>query len=229
MRVSDFQGRILILDYGSQYTQLIARRVREAQVYCEIHPFHMSLEAIRAFQPKGIILSGGPASVYEARRAREPAGALPAGHPHPGDLLRHAAHDPRAGRESRSFQQAGIRPERALHRRPGGSFRRPERAGVHSGVDEPRGPDRSPPSGFPGHRPFAQFSRGGHEDRGPWRPAGVQFHPEVVHTPLGKEILHNFLFRICQCPADWTMESFVARTVRIPEGGDRRGDRSSAP
>ncbi len=65
MQARDFEGRVLILDYGSQTTQLIARRVRECRVYCEIHPYHMSLEAIRAFDPKGIILSGGPSSVYE--------------------------------------------------------------------------------------------------------------------------------------------------------------------
>ncbi|MCX5906807.1 MAG: glutamine-hydrolyzing GMP synthase, partial [Deltaproteobacteria bacterium] len=65
MSAKDFQGRVLILDYGSQTTQLIARRVRECHVYCEIHPFSISLEKIKKFEPKGIILSGGPASVYE--------------------------------------------------------------------------------------------------------------------------------------------------------------------
>ena len=72
MEMQDFQGRILILDYGSQTTQLIARRVRECQVYCEIHPFNLSLEAIRAFRPKGIILSGGPSSVYQANAPLNP-------------------------------------------------------------------------------------------------------------------------------------------------------------
>ena len=66
MDIDIFVEKILILDFGSQYTQLIARRVREAKVYCEIHPFNMDLEAIRAFSPRGIILSGGPASIYDA-------------------------------------------------------------------------------------------------------------------------------------------------------------------
>ena len=65
MDVDIFSEKILILDFGSQYTQLIARRVREAKVYCEIHPFNMGLDAVKAFSPKGIILSGGPASIYD--------------------------------------------------------------------------------------------------------------------------------------------------------------------
>jgi GMP synthase (glutamine-hydrolysing) len=65
MSSSFYKQKVLILDFGSQYTQLIARRVREAQVYCEIHPFNVSIEKIKAFSPKGIILSGGPASIYE--------------------------------------------------------------------------------------------------------------------------------------------------------------------
>ena len=89
----DIHGeKILILDFGSQYTQLIARRVREAHVYCELHPFDMDMEAIRAFGPKGIILSGGPKSVYEGGRACGCGSSVRYGGSCIGYLLRHAAH-----------------------------------------------------------------------------------------------------------------------------------------
>jgi GMP synthase (glutamine-hydrolysing) len=214
MRVKDFEGRILILDYGSQYTQLIARRVREAHVYCEIHPFHLGLEAVRAFQPKGIILSGGPSSVYEKDAPLNPPELFRLGIPILGicygmQLMTHLLGGKVAGSRKREFGRSElfIDDERDLF------------AGLNGGnaiqVWMSHG-DRIevPPGGFQviAHSPNSPVAAIRHPDL---RLYGVQFHPEVVHTPLGKKILENFLFRICQCPPDWTMESFAVKTVEF--------------
>ena len=223
MPARDFEGRILILDYGSQTTQLIARRVREAQVYCEIHPFHLTVDQIRAFDPKGIILSGGPASVYEDGAPLNPPEIFRLGVPVLGicygmQLMAHVL----GGRVERSLKREFGRSELFIDD-VSDLF-----AGLNSGsslqVWMSHG-DRIevPPPGF---RPIAHSSNSPvaaikNEDL---RAYGVQFHPEVVHTPMGKEIIRNFLFRVCRCPADWTMESFVHRTIRSlrEQIGDRR-------
>jgi GMP synthase (glutamine-hydrolysing) len=223
MAGKDFQGRILILDYGSQTTQLIARRVRECQVYCEIHPFYIGLEAIRQFQPKGIILSGGPASVYEPGAPLNPPELFQMGIPTLGicygmQLMTHVL----GGEVSKSLKREYGRSELAIDD-AGDLF-----AGLNQGapiqVWMSHG-DRIavPPPGFRAIAHSANSPVAAMKNEG-LRAFGVQFHPEVVHTPLGKEILKNFLFRICQCPADWTMESFVTRTVRSlkEEIGDGR-------
>ncbi len=213
MQATEFQGRILILDYGSQTTQLIARRVRECKVYCEIHPFHMGLEAIRAFKPKGVILSGGPASVYEPEAPANPPELFKMGIPILGicygmQLMTHVL----GGKVGKSHKREYGRSELFIDD-PSDLF-----AGLDSGgsiqVWMSHG-DRieSPPSGFRGiahsaNSPVAAIKNDA------LRIYGVQFHPEVVHTPLGKEIIRNFLFRVCDCPADWTMESFVTKTIR---------------
>ncbi len=212
MRASDFEGRVLILDYGSQYTQLIARRVREARVYCEIHPFDIGLEAVRAFRPKGIILSGGPSSVYENNAPVSPPELFRTGIPILGicygmQLMTHVL----GGKVGRSSKREYGRSELFIDD-PEDLF-----AGLNGQASiqvwMSHG-DRieTPPPGFRAiaHSPNSPVAAMKSEDLGAW---GVQFHPEVVHTPLGKEILHNFLFRICRCPADWTMESFAVRTV----------------
>jgi GMP synthase (glutamine-hydrolysing) len=212
MRVTDFQGRILILDYGSQYTQLIARRIRESRVYCEIHPFHMSLEEIRAFQAKGIILSGSPSSVYEKDAPRNPPEIFQMGIPMLGicygmQLMTHLL----GGRVARSQKREYGRSEVFIDD-PQDLF-----AGLDGGASiqawMSHG-DRieAPPRGFRSiaHSPNSPVAAMKSDDL---RAYGVQFHPEVVHTPRGQEILRNFLFRICRCPADWTMESFAARTI----------------
>jgi GMP synthase (glutamine-hydrolysing) len=213
MKAKDFQGRILILDYGSQYTQLIARRVREYHVYCEIHPFNMSLEAIRNFQPRGIILSGGPSSVYEGDAPLNPPEIFRMGIPTLGicygmQLMTHVL----GGRVARSDKREYGRSELFI------DSTQDLFAGLNQGtpiqVWMSHG-DRIevPPQGFRAiaHSTNSPVAAMKNEDLQAY---GVQFHPEVVHTPLGKEILQNFLFRICQCPADWTMESFAVKTVQ---------------
>lgn len=213
MKAKDFQGRVLILDYGSQYTQLIARRVRECHVYCEIHPFNLSLEVIRDFQPKGIILSGGPSSVYEKDAPLNPPEIFRMGIPTLGicygmQVMTHVL----GGKVARSNKREYGRSELFIDNR------QDLLAGLNQGtpiqVWMSHG-DRIeiPPPGFQAiaHSSNSPVAAMKSEDL---KAYGVQFHPEVVHTPRGKEILRNFLFRICQCPADWTMEFFAVKTVQ---------------
>ena len=213
MGVADFQGRILILDYGSQYTQLIARRVREAQVYCEIHPFHLSLEAIQAFKPRGIILSGSPSSVYEKDAPLSPPEIFRMGIPTLGicygmQLMAHVLGGKVARSAKREYGRSDLFIDSAEDLFAGLSQGTPIQAWMSHG-------DRIEvlPRGFKAiaHSSNSPVAAMKNEEL---KAFGVQFHPEVVHTPQGKEILQNFLFRICRCPADWTMESFIARTVQ---------------
>ena len=164
MHAKDFEGRILILDYGSQTTQLIARRVREAQVYCEIHPFHLSLDQIRAFDPRGIILSGRPASVYEDGAPINPPEIFRLGVPVLGicygmQLMAHVL----GGRVERSLKREYGRSELFID----------DASDLFAGLDcgaslqvwMSHG-DRIevPAAGLSGHRPFFQFSGGGHKE-----------------------------------------------------------------
>ncbi len=198
MRVSDFEGRVLILDYGSQYTQLIARRVREANVYCEIHPFDMGLPAIREFRPRGIILSGGPSSVYEKNAPVSPAELFRAGIPTLGicygmQLMTHVLGGTVGRSSKREYGRSELFIDDSRDLFAGLDGRAPIQVWMSHG-------DRieAPPPGFQpiAHSPNSPVAAMRNEDLGAY---GVQFHPEVVHTPLGKEILHNFLFRICRC------------------------------
>jgi len=206
---------ILILDFGSQYTQLIARRVREAHVYCELHPYNLSLERIRAMAPEGIILSGGPASVYAADAPLSDPGLAALGVPLLGICYGMGV----------LAQEDGGRTARAAAR---------EFGPADLIVDD----DADLLQGFGvGHRTPVWMSHGdrmealppswtvlAHSDNSPVAAAAdrarrryaIQFHPEVVHTRRGRELLENFLFRICQAKADWTMENFIEReTERI--------------
>ncbi len=212
MLKNDFQGRILILDYGSQYTQLIARRVRECQVYAEIVPYNISLTKIRDFNPQGLILSGGPASVFAPQAPLSPVEIFYLSIPTLGicygmQLMTHLL---------------GGKVDRAAKREYGKSALFIDDAeDLFAGLND--GPpiqvwmshsDRieSPPPGFRSiaHSPNSPIAAMKNAEL---KAYGVQFHPEVVHTPLGKDILKNFLFRICHCPPDWTMGSFVQKTI----------------
>ncbi|MBN2574786.1 MAG: glutamine-hydrolyzing GMP synthase [Deltaproteobacteria bacterium] len=203
---------VLILDFGSQYTQLIARRVREQNVYSEIHPFDLPVERIRAMRPAGIILSGGPSSVYDEGAPRITAEIFGAGVPILGicygvqltSLLLGGGVVSAARRE---YGRATVRLERASELFHGFAVGEDVAVWMSHG-------DRveSLPEGFAGvctssSCPFAALES---PARGFW---GVQFHPEVAHTPRGKEILGNFLFRICKCEPSWTMASFVDEAV----------------
>ncbi|MDB4886111.1 MAG: synthase [Gemmatimonadetes bacterium] len=204
-------SRILIIDYGSQFTQLIARRVREARVYSEIHPPTRSAEWIREFNPTGIILSGGPNSVYAEGAPRIDPAALEIapvlGVCYGMQLIAHlhGANVTRGGR--REYGRAQITPAgpSALF----GGFSADEGATVwmsHGDHIE------QAPAGFrvtasSEGNPVAAFE---HETRPLF---GVQFHPEVAHTPRGGEILANFLFGVCHATPTWTPGAFIDEEV----------------
>src|SRR5690606_19080463 len=219
----ELTNRILIIDFGAQYTQLIARRVREAHVYCEIHPPTRTVEWIREWAPRGIILSGGPNSVYgEGVPTADPA-LLDLGVPILGlcygmQLL---------------AQLSGGKVLRAARREYGRAMVTATGGRLFDGFS----PDEETP---------VWMSHGDHVDTPPpgytvvaWSENtpvaaieherlplfGVQFHPEVAHTPRGGELLSNFIFGVCGCEPDWTpghfVESEIAR-IREVVGPDTR-------
>jgi GMP synthase (glutamine-hydrolysing) len=208
----DLSHGILVLDYGSQYTQLIARRVREARVYCEIHPPTVTAEWIRERRPKGIILSGGPSSVYEDGAPQLVPGLVDAGAPVLGVCygmylvaLAGGGTVERAGRREYGRADIEVRETGLLFK----GFDLGERSPVWmSHGDHVSGlPQGFVCSASSANSPFAAF-----EDRGRGL-YGVQFHPEVVHTPRGGELLRNFLFDACGCQPDWTAGHFIADQV----------------
>ncbi len=210
------ENRVLILDYGSQFTQLIARRIREERVYCEIHPPTFPVEQVREWEPKGIILSGGPASVYDQDVPGLDPSLLELDVPIFGicygmQLLAHAG----GGAVESGKREYGRATMQVL-----------ESDRLFAGFEEGEGITvwmshgdhvNAPPAGFRAigtteSLPVAAFRA---EDRPIY---GVQFHPEVAHTPRGDEILSNFLFEICGCEPTWTPGSFIEEHVeRIRE------------
>jgi GMP synthase (glutamine-hydrolysing) len=208
------KGSILILDFGSQYTQLIARRIREHHVYCEIYPFNLQNAQVQQMDPAGIILSGGPASIYDKEAPRGDPGLLGGGRPVLGicygmQWIAHASGGRVVRGETREYGGAEVVVEtgEGLFSGLGGKSGRLQVWMSHGDRIE----------GLPpGFRCIAK-SRGApvaafHHPRK--RIYGLQFHPEVHHTPDGREILKNFLFHVCGCDPSWTMHSFVDQTVR---------------
>lgn len=211
--------RILILDFGSQYTQLIARRVREAKVYCEIYPYNAGLDKVKTFRPKGIILSGGPSSVYDAGAPLIDNEHLELGVPVLGicygmQLLTHVLGGEVAKSTKREYGRADLIIDAAA-----GLFN-----GIGSKLQTPNSKLRT--AVWMSHGDRIEKMPGGfaavaHTDNSPTAAMadetrkfyGVQFHPEVVHTPQGVQILRNFVYTICGCKPSWTMASFVDYSV----------------
>ncbi len=200
------EERILVLDFGSQYTQLIARRVRESKVYSEIFPFNALIHKIKEFRPKGLILSGGPSSVYDAGAPLPDMEVFKLGIPVLGicygmQLMAHSL----GGKVSKAAKR--------------------EYGGAELKVDD----DTDLLWGLlPNTKVWmshgdriealpAGFSAIGHTDNSPVAVMAdrdrkffaLQFHPEVVHTEEGTRILHNFIFTICGCKPSWEMSSFI--------------------
>ena len=205
--------KILILDFGSQYTQLIARRIRECQIYSEIHPFDLPVEKVRSLSPKGIILSGGPASVYEKDAPQCDPTLLRMGIPILGicygmQLIGHLLGGEVAHSEKREYGKAKV-----IIDRGGKLFKNLGRKGSQLDVWMSHGDQiRRLPHGFQAlvhskNTPFAAI-----EDSRR-RIYGLQFHPEVVHTPKGLDLIKNFLFRVCECSNLWTMRSFLDQMI----------------
>ena len=203
--------KILILEFGSQYTQLIARRVRESKVYCEIYPYNMTVEQVKNFAPAGIILSGGPASTYGDKAPHLDSAILGLNLPVLGICY---------GMQEMVVQLGG-KVEKTREREFGqaemASTGHPD--ALLAGLDFPQqvwmshgDKVSSLPSGFRAiaktdNAPVAAISDAVKRF---W---GVQFHPEVIHTPCGRQILDNFIFTICGCHGLWTMKSFIDSNI----------------
>jgi GMP synthase (glutamine-hydrolysing) len=207
------QERVLIVDFGAQYTQLIARRVREAGVYSEIVPYDKAEEGLGPVLPKGIILSGGPASVHEAGTPQAPQALFSAGVPVLGicygeQAMVAALGGAVEGGHAREFGRAELQ---IIDDTPlfDGVFQVGERAPVwmSHGDRVTRLPPGFRAVGISTGAPFAAVAD---DSR---KLYGVQFHPEVVHTPKGAALLANFVHSIAGCAGDWTMAHFRAREV----------------
>ena len=202
---------IIILDFGSQYTQLIARRVREQGVYCEIHPFHFSADAIAAKQPKGVILSGGPSSVTDEDAPRVSAdfyskiNAPILGICYGMQLI---ALDLGGAIEPAARREYGHAKVKVLSGKTALFSELPFELDVwmSHGDHMTRMPDGFTAVATSEDVPTAIEN----PERGIYC---VQFHPEVAHTPQGKEILRNFLFNICRCKGDWTPAQFIKEEI----------------
>jgi GMP synthase (glutamine-hydrolysing) len=234
--------KVLILDFGSQYTMLIARRVRELKVYCEIHPCTMPLDEIKAFDPRAVILSGGPASVLDED---SPVCAPEVFDPGPPVLgicygLQLMAQKLGGGVEKGERREygpatliidddsdlfAGIGPgegsgsESLIKLHADGAV---EEEGIRVWMSHGDRIKSMPPG-------FTAIARTGNSPVAAIKHAGkklyaIQFHPEVAHTPRGKDMLENFLFRIAGCLGDWTMKSFISQAeekIREQVGEDK--------
>ena len=215
------QDKILILDFGSQVTQLIARRVREAHVYCELHPYDMPLADIKAFNPKGIILSGGPNSVYDSDYQAD-TGLFDLGVPVLGICygMQFMAHqlggEVQAGNQ-REFGYAQV------HTEEGDLTRGIEDAPHTLDVWMSHG-DKvfRLPQGFriTGHTPSCPIAM---MENSAKRFYGIQFHPEVTHTKQGRVLLNRFVLDICGANPSWTMPNYIDEAmakIRAQVGGD---------
>jgi len=212
---------VLILDFGSQYTQLIARRIRESNVYCEILPCTTPLATIKAKEPVALVLSGGPSSVYDVGAPTMDAALLDLGVPVLGicygmQLIAHVGGGRVERHDHREYGPAKVRVTRQT-----GVFAHLD-PGTELDVWMSHG-DRvvALPPGFEvvGESPSTPFCAVAHHER---RIYGLQFHPEVAHTPRGRDIINAFLFDIAKLSADWTAASFVDEAIAAVR--DRVGD-----
>jgi GMP synthase (glutamine-hydrolysing) len=200
------EENVLVLDFGSQYSQLIARRIRESNVYSEILPYNASLRKIRSFSPKGIILSGGPSSIYDRNAPLPDSGIFEMGIPLLGicygmQVMSHML----GGRVTKSRKREYGRAILKIDEKKDVFRKIPVRGVVWMSHG-----DRiiRHPSGFSSiaHTENSPIAAMADRKR---KFFAFQFHPEVVHTEHGSSILKNFIFHVCGCRPRWTMESFI--------------------
>lgn len=201
----DNKELVLILDFGGQYNQLIARRVREAKVYCEVVPYDISLEQVKSKNPKGIIFTGGPASVYEEGAPKCDKEIFELGVPILGICY---------GAQLMSYMLGG-KVDRAEKREYGKTEMSLKASDIFKNVPEKSVSWMSHtvyisevPEGFEviGTTDTCPVAAMGSKAK---RLYGVQFHPEVEHTQHGKSILNNFLYEVCELAGNWTMDSYI--------------------
>jgi GMP synthase (glutamine-hydrolysing) len=201
---------ILIIDFGSQYNQLIARRVRECHVYCRVEPPTMNIDLIRSLKPEGIILSGGPSSIYEKGSPAVDSAILTLGIPVLGicygmQFMVHALGGKVAHAEMREYGLAELSIKAS-----DGLFNNVEaqtRCWMSHGDSIVSLPDGFEITASTPNTPIAATV---HREKQFY---GLQFHPEVEHTPMGKTMLSNFLFSMCGCKKSWSMKSFAREAV----------------
>ncbi|HSG05975.1 MAG TPA: glutamine-hydrolyzing GMP synthase, partial [Nitrospiria bacterium] len=205
--------KILVLDFGSQYTQLIARRIRENQVYCEIHPCNTPITVIRQFRPKGIILSGGPSSVYDKNAPECSPEILKLGIPVLGvcygmQWMVHQMDGKVAKSQHREYGKADLLIDEARDLLKDVAGGRKTTVVWMSHGDRI---DKLPPDfkviGHTGNSPIAAIR---HKKKPLF---AIQFHPEVVHTENGTEVLKNFIFDVSGCKPAWTMKAYLVQAV----------------
>lgn len=216
------QNRVLILDFGSQYTKLIARRVRELKIYSEIMPFNVSSAEIISFDPGAIILSGGPASVYDRNAPRVSADILTRGVPVLGICygLQLIAFYSNMDVEPARDREYGLSNLKIINSQAAGintkllkDVKSDSKVWMSHGDKISRLPDDYVVTGMTENSEVAVIES--HQRQ----VYGVQFHPEVVHTEEGNKILSNFLFGICELSPTWNMENFIESAVaRIRNG-----------
>jgi GMP synthase (glutamine-hydrolysing) len=211
-------SKILILDFGSQVTQLIARRLRETHVYCEIHPYDVGDDFVRAFAPKGIVLSGSHASAYDEGAGRAPAAVFELGVPVLGICY---------GMQTMALQQGGTVEPGVVREFGYAQVRARGHSRLLRGIQDRANAEghglldvwmshgdkvTALPPGFKviGSSDACAIAAIADESRGFY---AVQFHPEVTHTPQGKAILARFAHEICGCGEDWNMHDYVAEAV----------------
>lgn len=214
--------RIVVLDFGSQYTQLIARKVRELGVFSEIHPPDLRAEEIRALAPLGIILSGGPSSVYEEGAPYPDPGVFDLGLPILGicygmQVMVHLLGGKVVRAPKGEYGGAELFIEDPDEIFKGLEPGRPYRVWMSHQDRVERIPEGFKVLAHTANSPYAAIA---HRER---RLYGLQFHPEVVHTEIGRDVLRNFLFEVCGAKGEWNMRSFLEEAVasireRVREG-----------
>lgn len=202
---------VIVLDFGGQYNQLIARRVRECHVYCEVHPYDMSLEKIKEMNPKGIILTGGPNSVYAEESPRCTKELFELGIPVLGICY---------GSQLMSYILGG-----SVKTAPVSEYGKTEvtvnqKSKIFEGVSEKTicwmshtDYIEKAPEGFAiiASTPVCPVAAMECPEK---KLYATQFHPEVMHTVEGKQMLSNFVYQVCGCKGDWKMDSFVETTIQ---------------
>ena len=204
---------VVVLDFGSQYTQLIARRIREAGVYCEIHPYNIGIERLEALNPDALVLSGGPASVYDDDAPMPAPEILEMDLPYLGicygmGVLGIAGGGRVAASQSREYGPAELSVKADTELFHGLNHSSALRVWMSHGDRLEDIPEGWEAVAATDSSPYAAV-------RDSKRPRyGLQFHPEVVHSSGGTEIIRNFLFRVCRLSSDWSMEAFADAACR---------------
>ncbi|MCM1161999.1 MAG: glutamine-hydrolyzing GMP synthase [Roseburia sp.] len=205
------QEMVVVLDFGGQYNQLIARRVRECNVYCEVHPYNMSMDKIKEMNPKGIIFTGGPSSVYGEEAPKCPKEIFELGIPVLGicygaQLMMHTLGGEVSTAPVREYGKTEVSVDTSGKMFGGISEKTICWMSHTDYISKP-----APGFVIKAHTEVCPVAAAENVEKGLYC---VQFHPEVVHTKEGTKMLSNFLFEVCHCQGDWKMDSFVETTIQ---------------